>query len=96
MTRSRSAKAQLTTLQNITPDLARKLKKVGMLAKKDFVDEDPYIVFHLLRKHVDHHLGREALACIVGAAQNLPWQEVAEEATKEYERRYPQQKWAKE
>lgn len=93
MTRSRSQKAQLTTLQNITPELARRLKKVGILAKKDFWAEDPYIIFHLLRKNVTSSLGKETLASIVGAARNRPWQEVADEAAAEYEQRYPQHKF---
>ena len=96
MTRSRSQKAQLTTLLNISPELARKLKRVGVFSKKDFLASDPYSVFHLLRKKVTSSLGREALASIVGAASNVPWQDVTQEAAIEYERRYPLHKWKKD
>jgi hypothetical protein len=80
---------------NITPELARKLKKVGILAKKDFLAEDPYIIFHILRKNVSSSLGKEALASIVGASLNLPWQAIAQVASSEYDRRYPQNKLSK-
>jgi hypothetical protein len=92
MSRSRSAKSELTTLPNIGSEIAKMLKKIGIKIKKDFLQEDPFEVFHALHKRVDPTLCRCILASIVGAKMGVQWHAISEDTAREYKRRYPQHK----
>src|SRR4030042_130436 len=61
--------------------------------KEDFLERDPYEVFHQLRKKVDPTLCRCALASIVGAKTGAPWHRITKKTAAEYERRHPRPKW---
>ncbi|OGD10429.1 MAG: hypothetical protein A2Y86_08890, partial [Candidatus Aminicenantes bacterium RBG_13_62_12] len=67
---------KLTDLPNIGRTTAAKLEKIGIRTKEDFLERDPYEVFHQLRKKVDPTLCRCALASIVGAKTGAPWHRI--------------------
>ncbi|MEA3493494.1 MAG: helix-hairpin-helix domain-containing protein [Candidatus Margulisiibacteriota bacterium] len=93
MSRQRSAKSELTTLPNIGPEIAKKLKKLNIMTKRDFMSEDPYYIFFMLLKKVDRTLCRCVLASIVGANLGVPWHEVTKDSAKQYEKLHPRHKW---
>ncbi len=84
---------KLTELPNIGKTTAAKLERIGITTAEEFLDRDPYEVFHQLRTDVDPTLCRCALAGLVGAKRGEPWHKVAGKATAEYEKRHPRHKW---
>ncbi len=86
---------ELTDLPNIGKVLADKLKQIGIKDKKDFLARDPYEVFTQLLVKVDSTLCRCALASIVGAKENVPWNIITKISAKEFEKRNPKHCWGK-
>jgi len=84
---------RLTDLPNIGKTTAARLEKIGIRTKEDFLERDPYDVFHALRKKVDPTLCRCVLASIVGAKAGRPWHRITKATAKEYEKRHPRHKW---
>lgn len=83
----------LTSLPNIGKTTAVKLEKIGIRTAEDFLAQDPYAVFHKLRKKVDPTLCRCALAGIVAAKQGVRWHAITKQTAREYEKRHPKHKW---
>jgi hypothetical protein len=90
-----SAADGLESLPNIGKTTARKLSRIGIHSKKEFLRRDPYKVFEELREKVDPTLCRCALAGIVGAKKGVPWHRITRDSAKEYERRHPDHVWGK-
>ena len=87
--------ASLRSLANIGPVTAKKLNRIGIFNKEDFLLQDPYEVFDVLRRDVDPTLCRCALALLVGAKLGLPWHQITKAAAREYEKRHPDHLWGK-
>ncbi len=85
----------LRALPNIGKVTEKKLNRIGIFSKEDFLSRDPYEVFEALRRKVDPTLCRCALAGIVGAKLGLPWHQVTKVSAHEYEKRHPGHAWGK-
>lgn len=83
----------LQTLTNVGAITAKKLVQIGIMSREEFLARNPYDVFLELKKKVDPTLCRCALACIVGAAFNKPWNEIRLLAVHEFEKQYPKYAW---
>lgn len=83
----------LKSLTNIGPVTIKKLNKIGIYTREDFLTRDPFEVFAELIEKVEPELCRCALASIVGAKLNVKWHEVTHAAAKEFEKRYPNHTW---
>lgn len=83
----------LQTLTNIGPTTAQKLIKLGITSREEFLSRNPYEIFHELKKKVDPTMCRCALACIVGATFNTPWNKIRKIAVYEFEKQYPKHCW---
>jgi hypothetical protein len=87
--------ASLRQLANIGPVIERKLNRIGIFSKEDFLSRDPYEVFDNLRQRVDPTLCRCALASVVGAKLGQPWHRITKATAREYEKRHPDHRWGK-
>ena len=87
--------ASLRLLTNIGPVTVKKLNRIGIFSRDEFLARDPYDVFATLRSQVDSTLCRCALASIVGAKLGLPWHQITRATAKEYEKRHPGHVWGK-
>lgn len=87
--------ASLSSLANIGPVTVKKLNRIGIFSRDEFLARDPYDVFETLREKVDPTLCRCALASIVGAKLGLPWHQITRATAKEYKKRYPGHVWGK-
>jgi hypothetical protein len=85
----------LRSLVNIGAVIEKKLNRIGIKSKADFLCRDPYDVFEDLRQKIDPTLCRCALASIVGAKLGLPWHQITKATAREYERRHPGHVWGK-
>jgi TfoX C-terminal domain len=85
----------LRSLPNIGSVTEKKLKRIGIFSKEDFLRRDPYEVFATLRREVDPTLCRCALALIVGAKLGQPWHRITKATAREYEKRHPEHVWGK-
>lgn len=92
-TRRCTASNDILSLSNIGTVTAKKLAKIGIITKQDFLKQNPYVVFNELLMRVDPTLCRCALACIVGAVLNKPWHEITKVTAKEFEKLYPRHSW---
>jgi hypothetical protein len=90
-----SKTASLRQLANIGPVFEKKLNRIGIFSKEDFLGRDPYEVFDDLRQHVDPTLCRCALASVVGANLGQPWHRITKVTAREYEKRHPDHRWGK-
>jgi len=88
-------KNKIESLPNIGPVTAEKLKKIGFTTADDFLKQDPYEIFEILRREVDPTLCRCTLAVIVGASEGKPWHLITNKSAREYERRHPYHRWGK-
>ena len=84
---------KLIDLPNIGKTTAAKLEKIGIRTPEDFLERDPYEVFHELKTKVDPTLCRCALAGIIGAKTRQPWHKITKKTAVEYERRHPGHRW---
>ena len=84
---------KLTDLPNIGRTTAVMLEKIGILTAEDFLERDPYDVFHELLMKVDKTLCRAALAGLVGAKTGQTWHKVSKESAAEYQKRHPGHRW---
>jgi len=89
------ASASLGSLVNIGRVTEKKLNRIGIATREDFLRRDPYEVFDVLRRKVDPTLCRCALACLVGAKLGQPWHKITKATAREYERRHPGHAWGK-
>jgi len=85
----------LRSLPNIGPVIEKKLKRIGIFSKEDFLCRDPYEIFDALRREVDPTLCRCALASVVGAKLGQPWHRITKATAREYEKRHPDHVWGK-
>jgi len=85
----------LRSLANIGPVTAKKLNRIGIFSRDEFLARDPYDVFATLRDRVDPTLCRCALASIVGAKLGLPWHQITKATAREFEKRHPGHAWGK-
>ena len=85
--------ASLRSLPNIGAVTEKKLNRIGIFTREDFLRQDPYEVFEALRRKVDPTLCRCALAGIVGAKLGQPWHMITKAAAREYEKRHPGHVW---
>jgi hypothetical protein len=90
-----SKTASLSSLINIGSVTEKKLNRIGIFNKEDFLCRDPYEVFENLRQNVDPTLCRCALALLVGAKLGLPWHQITKASASEYEKRHPDHVWGK-
>ncbi|MCX6554722.1 MAG: TfoX/Sxy family DNA transformation protein [Candidatus Aminicenantes bacterium] len=90
-----SSTDSLRQLSNIGAVTEKKLKRIGIFSKEDFLIQDPYEVFEELRQKVDPTLCRCVLASIVGAKRGLPWHQITKASAREYEKRHPGHIWGK-
>ena len=86
-------KSPLTKLPNIWPIIANNLMKIGITTPEEFLQRDPYEVFHELKTRVDHTLCRCALASIVWAHEWKKRNLIRKESEKEFLKRYPNDKF---
>jgi len=87
--------SRLRSLPNIGAVTEKKLNRIGIFSKKDFLHRDPYEIFADLRRKIDPTLCRCALALIVGAKLGQPWHKITKAAAREYEKRHPGHVWGK-
>ena len=85
-------KNDLISLLNIGKVLSGKIEKLGIRSAGEFIEQDPFEVFHKMLKK-DPGLCRCALSAIVGAKVNIPWHKIHKKASQEFEKRYPNHKW---
>lgn len=90
-----AALRSLRSLPNIGRVTEKKLNRIGISCREDFLRRDPYEVFEQLRQKVDPTLCRCALALIVGASLGLPWHRITKASAREYEKRHPGHVWGK-
>lgn len=91
----KKAKASsLRSLINIGPKTEKNLQAIGIATADDFMARDPYEVFAKLRQNVDPTLCRCALASLVGARLGMPWHEITKDAAREFEKRFPDIRFA--
>lgn len=84
----------LRKLVNIGKSTEKRLNQIGIFTKEDFLSLDPYEVFFELQAKIDPGMCRCALGLIIGAHVGLPWHVVRDKATKEFDKRYPEHRWA--
>ncbi len=90
---SRTKNNSLRELVNIGPVIEKKLSKIGIFTKEQFLKKDPFEVFDELLKKVDPTLCRCALASIVGAKAGLPWHKITRQTASDYDKLHPDHKW---
>ena len=86
-------RSPLTKLPNIWPVIADNLMKIGITTPEEFLQRDPYEVFHELKTRVDHTLCRCALASTVWAHEWKKRNSIHKESEKEFLKRYPNDKF---
>ena len=85
----------LRQLVNIGLVTEKKLNRIGIFSREEFLARDPYDVFATLREKVDPTLCRCALASVVGAKLGFPWHRITKITAREYEKHHPDHSWGK-
>jgi uroporphyrinogen-III synthase len=91
--RKTKSEHSLTCLVNIGNVTAKKLERIGIYTKEDFLSRDPYEVYTLLLENVDPSLCRCMLASLVGAKKGVPWHTITKKTAEEYQKRNPDHHW---
>jgi hypothetical protein len=90
----RTRENSLRSLVNIGPATEKNLQSIGINTADEFMSRDPYEIFSQLRRQVDPSLCRCALASLVGARLGIRWHKITKDAAREYQKRYPNERWA--
>ncbi|MBL7214540.1 MAG: TfoX/Sxy family DNA transformation protein [Phycisphaerae bacterium] len=83
----------LLSLPNIGDAFVKKLGRIGITTKEEFLACDPYEVYEEMLEQIDPSLCRCALATLVGAKKGVPWHKITKQATAEYQKRHPEHQW---